>query len=353
MHHGSVRVTVLGASGVLGRRVLRLLDQADHEVTALVRSEAAAERLPGGVARIGDVWDHQFLRRHVDGAEAVMMLATSIPTGTSAARTAAWRTNDRIRGELAPALARIAAECAVRVLVQESVMYVYRGSLAGLVGERAVLDPARSARTALLAERSAKDFLSDARSRQTPDPRAVALRFAGFVAQDSAQTRDAWQTARKGKALVFGDLAGWTTFVDVDDAAAAAVHALGVRSGVYNVGANPITKAAWLDLMSDLVGRPVEPPPAPLRVGLPHLAPVVGALQRSIGLDSSRLRATGWEPRFDNAAAIWAHAVPRGQHCAGVDTDVLGDVRRPVRGGDGCSAQRRGPAPSPVRGRVR
>ncbi len=305
-----MRVTVIGGSGVLGRRVVPRLCEAGHHVTAPVRSDEAAARLPGAETPVGDVWDPAFLRRHVAGADAVMMLATSIPTGTAAARPAAWRTNDRIRGELAPKVAHIARECGVRVLVQESVMYVYRGSRSEWATEHATVDPAPPARTALIAERAARGFVTERPGGAASGARAVALRFAGFVAPDSAQTADVWELAGKGRALVFGDPAGWTTFVHVDDAAAAAVHALGVASGVYNVGGAPLTKHGWLDVMSELSGRRVRAPAAPLRRLVPRLAPPVRALERSVALDSTRLRSTGWLPELGDAAAIWAHARP-------------------------------------------
>lgn len=187
-------------------------------------------------------------------------------------------------------------------------MYVYEGSASDTLTERARLKPAFSSRTALVAERAALRFVTEHPAGATVEPRAAVLRFGGFVAPGSTHTSEAWEMASKGQALVLGDLAGWTTFVHIADAAAAVVHALGVESGVYNVGATPTPKADWLTVMSDLCGRQVKAPPGLLRWALPRLAPVAGALERSFGLDSTRLRSTGWVPEFADAAAIWSEA---------------------------------------------
>lgn len=100
-------VTVVGSTGVLGRRVVRNLVAAGHDVRALARTRAAASRLPEGTAVVGDVWDEGFLRVGMAGADAALMLATAIPDGAGAMLARSWQANDRIRSVLAPRVARI------------------------------------------------------------------------------------------------------------------------------------------------------------------------------------------------------------------------------------------------------
>lgn len=288
---------------MLGRRTVELLCAEGHTVRALARSRGAAARLAEGTAIVGDVWDEGFLRLSMAGADAVLMLATSIPDGPSALLMRGWRENDRIRSRLAPTVARTAREQSVPIFVQESVLFVYPDSGTRWVDESTPLDPSRQARTSVDAEAAARDFQA-----HTATGKSVVLRFGLFAAGDSGLSRQMWRMATKGRAMTLGDLEGYTSQVHVHDAAAAVVAALRpeVAGGTYNVSAEPTTKARWLESLSDLAGREVQPPPPSVRNGLPHLAPITAALARSIRLDSTALTATGWEPRYPTVEAIWS-----------------------------------------------
>ncbi len=186
---------------------------------------------------------------------------------------------------------------------QESVLFVYPDSGAHWVEESAPLQPARQAASCLSAEFAAREFQADGGSGR----RAVILRFGLFAAPDSGLSRQIWQLATRGRALVLGDLEGYTTQIHASDAALAVVHALGgdVPGGTYNACADPATRAGWLESLSEVVGRAVGPPPSAVRMALPRIAPTAEALARSIRLDSSALVATGWEPQFPDVEAIW------------------------------------------------
>lgn len=296
-----MRVVVVGSTGVLGRRVVPLLSAHGHQALATARSQQAAARLPGFATVVGDVWDEGFLRAQFTGADAVLMLATSIPRGSSAVLARSWRTNTRIRSQLAPTVARTASECGVGVLVQESVMYVYADGGSRPVTEGADVAPVLQTKACLIAESAALG-----RTGTAPETRSVVLRFAGVVAAESDETRAVRAMAAKGRALLLGDPDGYTTFVHADDAAAAIVHALSLPTGVYNVGAEAVTKAAWLQEMADHSGRAVLPAPDILRRALPRVAPTARALARSIRLDSSHLMSTGWTPEHASSRATWA-----------------------------------------------
>ncbi|HEX2118616.1 MAG TPA: NAD(P)-dependent oxidoreductase [Acidimicrobiales bacterium] len=71
-------ILVTGGSGFIGRRLLSSLTADGRKVRALVRSDAAAKRLPDGVEAVrGDVGDVESLRRASAGAELVFHLAGS------------------------------------------------------------------------------------------------------------------------------------------------------------------------------------------------------------------------------------------------------------------------------------
>src|SRR5438128_2028370 len=76
--HGPMKIFITGATGVIGRRVLSLLQQAGHEVSAIARSAEQRAAFEASGVRAADVslFDASALRRAVAGHEAVINLAT-------------------------------------------------------------------------------------------------------------------------------------------------------------------------------------------------------------------------------------------------------------------------------------
>src|SRR3954469_6550169 len=94
-----MKILVTGATGVIGRRVVPLLMQRGHEVSAAGRS---LERLTP-LAREGakpvtlDLFDTVAVGRAVAGCDAIINLATSVPASSRALLPGAWRATGRIR----------------------------------------------------------------------------------------------------------------------------------------------------------------------------------------------------------------------------------------------------------------
>src|ERR1700686_5467608 len=94
----TMKVFIAGATGVLGRRVVRLLVAEGHQVVGLSRSPANSEWLSQNGARpaSGDLFDLEHVALLAAGCEAVLHLATAIPNKTRIS-LADWAANDRIR----------------------------------------------------------------------------------------------------------------------------------------------------------------------------------------------------------------------------------------------------------------
>src|SRR5687767_14740978 len=104
-----MRVFIAGATGVLGRRMVRQFRQKNHCVVGLARDEngkQTIERL-GGEAIFGDIFDADSMVRAVKEADVVIHAATAIPTKVSST-PADWAMNDRLRREGTRALAEAA-----------------------------------------------------------------------------------------------------------------------------------------------------------------------------------------------------------------------------------------------------
>ena len=78
-----MRAFVTGATGVLGRRLVRELALRGHEVVGTARSAEGARVVAaaGGVPVEPDIFDAEALARVAEGSEVVIHAATAIPTG--------------------------------------------------------------------------------------------------------------------------------------------------------------------------------------------------------------------------------------------------------------------------------
>jgi len=137
--------------------------------------------------------------------------------------------------------------------------------------------------------------------------RGVTLRYGLFYAPYAPSTIDSVRLARRGLFPVLGSGAQFVSSIHVDDAAAAAVAALDVGSGVYNVvDDEPLSRAGNIAALAGALGVPTPVPPS----ATPDLPPHLSAMLRSQRVSNARFKAaTGWRPRFPSAGEGWAHVV--------------------------------------------
>lgn len=290
-----MRVLLIGATGVLGRELVPALLADGHQVTGLASS---AGRL-GAVGALGiepvtaDVFDVDALVPVFRECDAVVNVATRIPVGRRMLTNRNWAANDRLRTDGSWAVSRAALAAGVGVLVQEGVSLVYADGGDTVLDERAPLAPAGPTRAAVTAHVNAESFAGEGRS-------AVRLRIATLHGDD-AISRWMLAGAKRGGPGYFGDPDGWLTAIHPADAAAGVAAALTAPSGVYNLGATPIRKRAFGQVIADTAGarRPKSLPGLLTRGFLAILA-------RSQRLDSAAFtELTGWRPKRTEPAVDW------------------------------------------------
>jgi nucleoside-diphosphate-sugar epimerase len=245
------RVFVTGSTGVLGRRVVRQLIESGHSVTAVARTQEKGEQLRkiGATPIAVDLFDRLALATAVKGHETVANLATNIPFGVSAVNPRAWRMNDRLRKEASTVIASAVGVGGVARLIQESITFPYVASADRWIGEDTQRSYFPLNRSVLDAERAAA---SVAHAGAVP----VVLRFAMFMAPESAHMKMVFDAARRGMFGLIGQLDSHISFVDMEDAAAAVVAALDVPEGIYNVAeANPSTRSMHREALQHASGR--------------------------------------------------------------------------------------------------
>ena len=286
-----MRILVTGSTGVLGRRVVPLLTAAGHTVTAAVRSPAKAQRLVASGAAIVAVRGFDKIADLVSGHDAVINLATSIPTGSKGLWRHMWQENDRIRSRLSAALVDAALRSGCSRFIQESIALVYADGGDRWITEDAPLDAPPHAQSALVAESHVQRFTEAGRT-------GVVLRFGLFYAADTPHTRDALRFARKGFASIFGSKRDYFPPIQLDDAATAVVQALTIPAGIYNVVDNdPPTRGEYARVLREVVGAK-KTPRVPGKISALLMGSVARSLARSQRVSNQKLRATGWHPRY-------------------------------------------------------
>jgi nucleoside-diphosphate-sugar epimerase len=297
-----MKVAVLGATGVVGTSVLRALVGSGNDVFALAGTPDKRALLEswGATAVPADLFDQRSLVAMFEGCDAVVNAVTRIPVGLRAMRSAAWRENDRIRTEGVRIVSAAARAAHVRRLVQGSVSVVYADQGDTWIDERSPLDINAATEPACVAEAHVQEYQSDLR-------RGVVLRFGTVIGEDP-QTRFNLRLARRGRPIGLGSPEGWVHPLHTDDIGSAIAAALGAPGGVYNVGAEPVRRAAVVQAYAAAVGRESVGFVGPLlrRLTGERTEPVT----RSLRVSSEHFRATtGWTPRRERFDASWLEDV--------------------------------------------
>ena len=306
-----MNVFVTGATGAIGPTTIRRLRGAGHEVRAVARGDAKAAlvRELGAEPVAVDLFDAASVKAAVAGSEAVLHLATNVPVMKQAAKASAWATHNALRTTATKHLVAAARDAGTRVLVKESVTFVYpdRGDV--WIHEDVAADESIGMlKPTLEGERIALDFAGDDRA-------AVVLRFGLFYGAHTRQTEEALRMARWRMSTVAGKRDAYMSSIHTDDVASAVVASLDAPTGIYNVcDDEPLTRRAYLDAFSSGFGlRKLHiAPPWLLRLLAGRASRVLTASQRC---SNGRFRAaTGWSPAFPSAREGWAAsgAVPDG-----------------------------------------
>lgn len=289
-----MRVFLTGATGTLGRPVVKLLLAEGHAVVGLARShenELVLRNLGATHAR-ADLFDRASMTSAVEGCDAVLHLATKIPPAKEARKKSAWAENDRIRSEGTRLLVDAALKTGTGTIVYPSICFLYIDNGDEWIDETTPVHAPPLLYSAVLAESEIERFSSEG-------GRGVVLRMGSFTGPDAPSTDEALEMARKGVAPLIGPDEAYMSRIDVADAASAVVAALdGAPSGVYNVVEDdPRTRGELLKDLAQAVGRKRL---RKMPLWLVRLLAGRGALAlaRSQRVSNRHFKeATGWEPR--------------------------------------------------------
>lgn len=294
---------VTGATGVVGRPVVRALVEAGHDVRGVARDEAKAVQLRGAGADpvIVDLFDGPALGDAVAGSDAILHLATNVPPVTRVAFPSAWRTHNRLRTETTAHLLAGARAHGIDTFVKESITFTYPDCGAEWIDESVAPDTSiKRLLPTLEGEHLVEAFT-------TEGGRGVVLRFGLFYGPGNRANDEALRLARLRSTPIAGRDDSYMSSIHTEDAATAVVAGLAAPGGIYNVvDDEPLTRREYLDAFAAAFGLEHLrlTPPGALRAVAGSAAKALTASQRVTNRHFKH--TTGWAPAYPSAREGWA-----------------------------------------------
>jgi nucleoside-diphosphate-sugar epimerase len=301
-----MRVFVAGASGAIGTRLVPQLIDQGHEVIGTFRSPGHDQRVRAlGAEPVAlDLLDPAAVRRAVLAArpDAIVHQATALADvrfGRSLDRS--FGPTNRLRTEGTDALLAAAREAGVARFVAQSFAsyrYAREGGPVKTEDDRLDPDPPAMAAQTNAAMRHLDEAVTAAGG--------IALRYGGFYGADNDGLVN---PVRKRQFPIIGAGGGISSFIHLDDAAAATVLALEHDgAGLYNiVDDEPAPMSEWLPALAAALGAK---PPRRVPLWLARLVAGKGRVMMAVGSrgasNSKAKRELGWTPRYPS----WRQGFP-------------------------------------------
>lgn len=186
-----MRVFVTGGTGAIGGYAVPALIRAGHTVSALARSSAKAIGLhdQGATPVTVSLFDRSGLTAAFADHDAIINLASALPSTTAFLRYSAWKENERVRTEGSAAVVDAARDAGVPQLIQESIVMIYAEGGDDWIDEHHPVDHFPIARGNHAAEASARRFVA-------AGGRATVLRFGVFYGRGAAHSEQILAMAR-------------------------------------------------------------------------------------------------------------------------------------------------------------
>ncbi|ALG08732.1 NAD-dependent epimerase/dehydratase family protein [Kibdelosporangium phytohabitans] len=271
-----MRIFLAGASGVIGRRVTTSLIAQGHQVIGATRRASHVLARLGAEVSVVDVYDRAALAAAVAAArpDVVMHQLTDLSDGNRAA-------NARVREEGTRNLVDAALAAGVRRVVAQSIAWTYEpGTQPATEDVPLDLESDADRIGTVQAVHTLEETVQQA-------PEWVVLRYGLFYGPETWYAPGALmaQQAAAGRLPATADV---TSFVHVDDAAAAAVVAMEWPNGFVNIcDDDPAPGHDWTPAFCEAVGAP-----RPSRSDAPRTPWARGA-------DNGHARKElGWTPRW-------------------------------------------------------
>lgn len=303
-----MRVLVTGATGFLGRRLVRALLEAGHEARVVSRDPARARSVLAGASPPNGsvdafVWDYHAQPFPAEALEGVQAVYHLMGEGIAGGRWTARKKRELLASRIVSTEKLIAAlpETCTDFLCA-SAIGVYPGTTHEPFDETTALPSADTFLTELCAA-----WEAGARRAESPDRRVVSMRI-GLVLGETGMMAPLVPLYRLGLGGPLGDGQQRLPWVHVDDLVAMMLFLLPHRelSGPVNlVGPAPVTLGQFSQTLARVVKRPhlFRVPTAAIRLVLGEAAVLVLA---SYNVLPKKLEDAGFTFRYTNHEAAIA-----------------------------------------------
>jgi 2-alkyl-3-oxoalkanoate reductase len=293
-----MRVLVAGASGAIGTRLVPQLIDAGHEVIGTYHSAGNAERVRAlGAEPVElDLLDRDAVVRAVVGAkpDAIVHQATALAGDLDFKHfDRSFHQTSLLRTQGTDSLLAAAKAAGVDRFVAQSYASMRHARTGGMVkteDDPLDPDPVPAMSEAMAAMRYLDETVTAARG--------TVLRYGAFY---GAANDGLIEPVRKRMFPIVGDGGGVTSFIHLDDAAAATVLALEHEGpAIYNiVDDDPAPVREWLPVLAGaLDAKPPRRVPRWLaRLFAGELAVMIGTESRGVS-NAKAKRQLGWAPRY-------------------------------------------------------
>lgn len=300
-----MKVFVAGATGAIGRPLVRQLVDAGHEVAGMTRSEARAEDIRRARATpvVCDAFDAEALRTAVGQAapDVLVHQLTDLPRDWS--MRYGYGATSRLRSEGTGNLVEAARAAGAERVVAQSIAFIYAPTGGPVKDE----DEPTIRGTGDGAFATAVEATLDLERRVTGTDGidGLVLRYGFFYGPGTWYAHGTkLETAfKKRRFPIVGEGSGVFSFIHVDDAASATVAAVERGApGIYNVADDaPARMDEWAPAFADAVGAQ---PPRRVPVWLAKLVAgkaTVGMATTLRGASNAKAkRELEWAPRYSS-----------------------------------------------------
>ena len=282
-----MRIFVAGASGALGRPLVKRLLEKGHEVVGLTSKRPEVVQELGATPAVANAFDPEGLKAEVVKAspELIVHALTRIPH-TAYLTPGRLKINDRLRVEGTKNLLEAARAAGTPRMIAESITFAFRGRSEDNMRP---LERMGSFQRSVEAVKSLES--------QVLEFEGVVLRFAFFYGSGTAMADEIPKAIKRRMLRIVGPGTGWWSLIHIDDAAEGVVCAIekGKAGETYNIcDDEPILVKDAFGFIAETIGA--RPPKH-----LPNVGPAFGRyyFNKMTGANNSKAKIQlGWNLKF-------------------------------------------------------
>lgn len=227
-----MRIVIAGATGVLGRRLVKRFLEHGHLVVGLARTDTARSVVESLNAQgvVADIFNADEIANKIGQADVVIHAATSIPVKVKT-KPQDWALNDRLRREGTTALTSAAEKVGAKTYVQQSIVWAARPEDDSFFDESAKPDSPDELHVSALDGENIAFEAGDKHGFNVS-----VLRCGGFYSADARHTRMLAEGLIKRRIPLIGGGDAVLANIHTDDAASAFIAAAEAgKQGLWHV----------------------------------------------------------------------------------------------------------------------